>query len=58
MSFEKLATQKNTKDLTYLLKAKNVILTPHIAGWTKESDIKIAEILAQKIINQLNSIKN
>tara|TARA_B110000438_G_scaffold278860_1_gene302786 strand:- start:83 stop:1021 length:939 start_codon:yes stop_codon:yes gene_type:complete len=58
MSFEKLATQNNTKDLTYLLKAKNVILTPHIAGWTKESDIKIAEILAQKIINQLNSIKN
>ncbi len=43
MSFEKLATQNNTKDLTYLLKAKNVILTPHIAGWTKESDIKIAE---------------
>lgn len=58
MSFEKLATQNNTKYLTYLLKAKNVILTPHIAGWTKESDIKIAEILAQKIINQLNSIKN
>ena len=58
MSFEKLATKNNTKDLTYLLKAKNVILTPHIAGWTKESDIKIAEILAQKIINQLNSIKN
>ena len=58
MSFENLAAKKNTKDLTYLLKAKNVILTPHIAGWTKESDIKIAEILAQKIINQLNSIKN
>ena len=58
ISFENLATKKNTKDLTYLLKAKNVILTPHIAGWTKESDIKIAEILAQKIINQSNSIKN
>ena len=58
ISFENLAAKKNTKDLTYLLKAKNVILTPHIAGWTKESDIKIAEILAQKIINQLNSIKN
>lgn len=57
-SFEKLATKNNTKDLTYLLEAKNVILTPHIAGWTKESDIKIAEILSQKIINQLNSIKN
>jgi D-3-phosphoglycerate dehydrogenase len=58
ISFENLAAKKNTKDLTYLLKAKNVILTPHIAGWTKESDIKIAEILAQKIINQSNSIKN
>ena len=58
ISFENLAAKKNTKDLTYLLKAKNVILTPHIAGWTKESDIKIAEILAKKIINQSNSIKN
>ena len=58
ISFEKLATKNNTKDLSYLLEAKNVILTPHIAGWTKESDIKIAEILSQKIINQLNSIKN
>ena len=57
-SFEKLAAKNNTKDLKYLLEAKNVILTPHIAGWTKESDIKIAEILSQKIINQLNSIKN
>ena len=27
----------------------NVILTPHIAGWTKESNIKIAETLLYKI---------
>ena len=57
-SFEKLTTKRNTKDLIYLLEAKNVILTPHIAGWTEESDVKIAEILSQKIINQLNFIKN
>ena len=49
ISFENLAAKKNTKDLTYLLKAKNVILTPHIAGWTVESKIKLAQTIVDKI---------
>lgn len=48
-SFEKLETQNN---FNYLIQNQNIILSPHIAGWTKESKIKIAKILLKKIINQ------
>ena len=33
----------------YLIHSAKVILTPHIAGWTHESNRKIAEVLAKKI---------
>lgn len=36
-----------------LLKLKNVVITPHIAGWTNESNILLAEILADKILNHI-----
>jgi D-3-phosphoglycerate dehydrogenase len=36
-------------DLQYLLHADNVILTPHIAGWTQESNVKLARFLVEKI---------
>jgi D-3-phosphoglycerate dehydrogenase len=38
-----------TEDLRYLLEADNVILTPHIAGWTVESNVKLARVLVEKI---------
>jgi D-3-phosphoglycerate dehydrogenase len=41
--------QKN--DFQYLISKSNILLTPHIAGWTHESRQKIAEILLQKIRN-------
>jgi D-3-phosphoglycerate dehydrogenase len=40
------AQQENFK---YLAAADNVVLTPHIAGWTHESYVKINEVLVQKI---------
>ena len=36
----------------YLLEADNVILTPHIAGWTLESKENLAQIIVDKIIDQ------
>lgn len=33
----------------YLINADNVILTPHIAGWTMESKIKLAQTIVDKI---------
>ena len=37
--------------LQYLVSADNVLLTPHIAGWTFESHQKLAQIIVDKIKN-------
>ncbi|TMU54706.1 2-hydroxyacid dehydrogenase [Flagellimonas algicola] len=47
-SFEYMFAQK-PKALKYLRKAKNVLLTPHVAGWTVESKIKLAQTIVDKI---------
>lgn len=39
-------------DFAYLAKCENVIFTPHIAGWTRESAVKLATVLAKKILSQ------
>ena len=33
----------------YLIKAENVILSPHVAGWTVESKIKLAQTVVDKV---------
>ena len=35
--------------LQYLMKADNVILSPHVAGWTRESHVKLATIIVEKV---------
>lgn len=50
VSFEKIADEKLPEPMQYLIKSDKTILTPHIAGWTHESAVKIAEVLAGKII--------
>lgn len=42
-------TGPQTQDFAYLSQSGNVVLTPHIAGWTHESYVKINEVLAEKI---------
>lgn len=37
----------------YLMESKRTVLTPHVAGWTVESKYKLAEVLADKIIDAL-----
>ncbi|MCF8323027.1 MAG: 2-hydroxyacid dehydrogenase [Flavobacterium sp.] len=50
LSFETLFQDKNTTEaFDYLLYAKNVILTPHIAGWTFESHERLAQVIVDKI---------
>jgi D-3-phosphoglycerate dehydrogenase len=49
-SFETLFQGNNIpQDFRYLSKAKNVLLTPHIAGWTYESHQKLAQVIVNKI---------
>lgn len=50
LSFEKIDTKDIPEDLQYLFKADNVLLTPHIAGWTYESHQKLAQVIADKVI--------
>ncbi|WP_185873639.1 NAD(P)-dependent oxidoreductase [Blattabacterium cuenoti] len=51
-SFEDLFfCPKKYKTFFYLIHSNKVILTPHIAGWTKESKYKMAKKIVKKIIN-------
>lgn len=46
-SFENLETEN--EDLKYLLTSEKAIVTPHIAGWTRQSKEKLAQVIADKI---------
>jgi D-3-phosphoglycerate dehydrogenase len=48
-SFEHLTDGQAPEPLLYLLDSPKVILTPHIAGWTHESHMKLSQVLAEKI---------
>jgi D-3-phosphoglycerate dehydrogenase len=50
-SFEAFFEQEIPADFAYLLQAKNVILTPHVGGWTTESYYKLSAVLADKILD-------
>lgn len=53
VSFENLHSGNDLPEaFQYLIKSNNVVLTPHIAGWTHESNIKLSEYLADKIIKE------
>lgn len=49
-SFEEISKDGLTAEIQYLIDSKKTILSPHIAGWTYESNIKIAKVLLDKII--------
>lgn len=50
ISLEGLESEQQSEDLRHLIEAKNVILSPHIAGWTHESYYKLSDVLADKIL--------
>lgn len=52
LSFETLFEGEKPKAFEYLLQANNVLLTPHIAGWTFESKEKLAQVIVNKIIEK------
>jgi D-3-phosphoglycerate dehydrogenase len=50
VSFEQVESDNIPEPMKYILSSENVIITPHIAGWTHESNFKISKFLAEKII--------
>jgi D-3-phosphoglycerate dehydrogenase len=50
VSFENLDASKLPEAFQYLIKSDRVLLSPHIAGWTLESNVKIATTMANKMI--------
>jgi D-3-phosphoglycerate dehydrogenase len=50
LSFETLFEGKKPEAFEYLLNANNVLLSPHIAGWTIESKEKLAQVIVDKIL--------
>lgn len=51
-SFENFFEQELNEDFRFLLNSENVILTPHVGGWTHESYFKLSDVLATKIIER------
>jgi D-3-phosphoglycerate dehydrogenase len=49
-SFENLFSKNEIPEaFDYLIHSENVLLSPHIAGWTAESNVKLAQTIADKI---------
>lgn len=48
-SFENLFTSSIPEEFSYLIQSENVVLSPHVAGWTKESKEKLAQTIVDKI---------
>ena len=56
VSFENIDLGNLPDAFQYLIKSDKVVLSPHIAGWTHESKIKLAEMLGEKIIDFMKRV--
>lgn len=53
-SFENLFGDDMPEAFQYLIQADNVLLSPHIAGWTIESKIKLSQTILDKITQEFS----
>jgi D-3-phosphoglycerate dehydrogenase len=49
-NFESLQTLNKNPDWQQLIARNDVVLSPHIAGWSHQSNLKMAQILLKKIL--------
>jgi D-3-phosphoglycerate dehydrogenase len=54
-SFEDFFKNELPEDFQSLIKFKNVILSPHVGGWSKQSYFKLSDVLADKILSALHN---
>ena len=55
-SFENIDFTKLPDSFTYLKESDRVVLSPHVAGWTVESYIKLSTFLADKILAEFSAL--
>ncbi|MDP1799908.1 MAG: NAD(P)-dependent oxidoreductase [Bacteroidota bacterium] len=55
VSFEQIENKEIPDPLNYLINSDKVILSPHIGGWTHESNFKMSKIIAEKMIAALKN---
>jgi len=56
VSFEGIAASDMPEPMRFLIHSDKVILSPHIAGWTHESNYKMSMMIAEKMINVLKGL--
>lgn len=49
LSFENIDNNHLPETFSRLIKMQNVILSPHVAGWTHESNVKLAATIVDKV---------
>jgi len=49
-TFENTMLEIESNELKYLLNSRQTLLTPHVAGWTEESYMKLSKVLGDKIL--------
>lgn len=55
-SFENIFGSENIPEaFQYLIQAENVLLSPHVAGWTLESKEKLAQTIVDKILDEFQN---
>lgn len=55
VSFEGIEAKDIPAPLKFLVNSEKVILSPHIAGWTHESNYKMSRLIAEKMIGVLKT---
>lgn len=55
-SFEAFFEEERPAELDELLACEQVLLTPHIGGWTHESYFKLSNVLADKILEHFSNL--
>jgi len=50
LSFESLQNDEFPAPYKFLIVSEKVILSPHVAGWTHESKLKLAEVIVEKVL--------
>lgn len=56
VSFENIDVKTLPEPMQFLIKSDKVVLSPHIAGWTHESNYKMSKVVAEKMVEVLRNV--